>query len=126
MYLKKNISTVERNSGMLEKAFDNYSKNQTGMKLIYAVVQSKSMKIGTILEIIAEDEVESSKIPLLKLAKLIQQKEILRGELAQRIDAACVEPLSAYPILCGKLMVQHFLKLERHKGSEECHSITKK
>jgi hypothetical protein len=31
VYLKKNISAAERNSGLLEKAFDNYSKNQTGM-----------------------------------------------------------------------------------------------
>jgi hypothetical protein len=62
------------------------------------------MKIGTILEIIAEDGPES-RDALLKLAKVIQQKEILRGELAQRIDAVCVEPLQAYPVLCQKLMV---------------------
>jgi hypothetical protein len=63
------------------------------------------MKIGTILEILAENEIDASKAALLKLAKVIQQKEILRRELAQRIDSACVEPLSAYPILCDKLMV---------------------
>jgi hypothetical protein len=63
------------------------------------------MKIGSCLEIIAEDGAESTRLALLKLAKLIQQKEILRGELAQRVDAVCVEPLSTYPVLCQKLMV---------------------
>ena len=58
------------------------------------------------MDILAEQEADNpNKVTLSALSKLIQQKELVRGELYQRIDAACVEPLTAYPALCGKLMV---------------------
>jgi hypothetical protein len=58
------------------------------------------------LDILAEHEVDAStKESLFTISKLIQQKEMIRGELFQRIDVACVEPLTAYPSLCSKLMV---------------------
>ena len=104
--MKKNISTVERNSGILEDALNNYSKYQTRIHyILFLELQKKSIKIATVLEIIADQENEATKLPLLKLSKLLQQREILRGELSERIESACVDPLSAYPLICDKLLV---------------------
>lgn len=77
--------------------------------LLLVETQAKSIKVGTSLEIIAEQQPENLKSCLLKMSKIIQQKELIRGEMIQRIDAACVEPLTAYPDLCDKLMVRSFL-----------------
>lgn len=53
----------------------------------------------------SEHEQEDTKSALIKLSKLIQEKEARRGELISVIDATCVEPLTAYPTFCNKLLV---------------------
>jgi hypothetical protein len=68
-------------------------------------VQNKSTKVATVLEILAEDAPEDSKVTLNTLSKLVQLKELARAELVQRINALCIEPLTAYPTFCDKLLV---------------------
>lgn len=72
----------------------------------FVETQSKSIKVAACLDILAEHEADAStKQSLFTISKLIQQKEMVRGELLQRIDIACVEPLTAYSSLCSKMMV---------------------
>ncbi|KAJ3369554.1 hypothetical protein HDU91_007114 [Kappamyces sp. JEL0680] len=97
MFIKKNIQTVERNYSQLQSSLESYTKHQTQ-------VQTKAVKVATCLDIIAESETEESKYQLSKLSKLIQQQEAARAELVQRITSLCIDPLSAYPTLCDKLM----------------------
>ncbi|KAJ3305277.1 hypothetical protein HDV03_001875 [Kappamyces sp. JEL0829] len=107
MFIKKNIQTVERNYSQLQSSLESYTKHQTrnSQHQINGVeVQTKAVKVATCLDIIAESETEESKYQLSKLSKLIQQQEAARAELVQRITSLCIDPLSAYPTLCDKLM----------------------
>jgi hypothetical protein len=91
LYLKKNITTAERNADMLKHALESYNKHQLQL-------QGKGLKIATVLEILAE-QAEAEKVDsLTRLAKILVEKETARSLLTQRIQGLSIEVMAAYPV----------------------------
>ncbi|KAI8900309.1 hypothetical protein BC833DRAFT_582273 [Globomyces pollinis-pini] len=97
MFLKKNISSTERNAAMLVKALDGYLDCQKR-------TQSKGIKIGTVLQIIADQSSESIKESLNQVSKYLVENELLRADLQERIQGFSAEPIRAYPMICDRLL----------------------
>ena len=62
-------------------------------------LQGKGIKIATVLEIISE-QADTSKIEtIIKISKLLQEKEQARAQLTQRIQNLSIEILASYPVI---------------------------
>ncbi|XJO77857.1 hypothetical protein BDV3_002384 [Batrachochytrium dendrobatidis] len=102
---------VKRTVSMTEKGFDILQKTIEGCVRGNERICKKSLKLASVLAIMAENEAHTTSMMLESLSRIIKEQELARQSLNARIESLAIGPLRLYGPICNK--INTYAKMQR-------------